>query len=31
VKRTLNKGVKKILKPCVYKRSKSTDDGVPFA
>jgi hypothetical protein len=29
VKRTLNKGVKKTLKPCVYKRSKPTGDGVP--
>ena len=31
VKRTLNKGVKKILKLCVYKRSEPTGDGVPFA
>ena len=31
VKRTLNKGVKKILKPCAYKRSEPTGDGVPFA
>ena len=30
MKRTLNKGVKKTLKPCVYKRSKPSGDGVPF-
>ena len=32
VKRTLNKGVKKILKPYAYKRSEPVKgDGVPFA
>ena len=32
VKRTLNKGVKKILKPYAYKRSEPVrGDGVPFA
>ena len=28
---TPNRGVKKNLKPFVYKRSESKDDGVPFA
>ncbi len=31
VKSTLNKGVKKYLKPIVYKRSEPSGDGVPFA
>jgi len=31
VKRTPNRGVKKILKPYAYKRSEPSGDGVPFA